>query len=65
MLSSIVINQFETEQIYQWTNFDNNNKRDIEKRLTALRKEIDIDAIGITTAKDVIPIMKKLQETGL
>ena len=57
--------EFETEQIYQWTNFDNNNKRDIEKRLTALRKEIDIDAIGITTAKDVFPIMKKLQETGL
>ena len=57
--------EFETEQIYQWTNFDGNTKKDIEKRIAALRKEINIDAIGKVTSLDVFPIMRRLQSEGL
>ena len=57
--------EFETEQVYQWTNFDTNTKKDIEKRIAALRKEIDIDAIGKVTSLDVFPIMRRLQAEGL
>jgi hypothetical protein len=57
--------EYETEQIYQWTNFDGNNKRDIVKRIDALRKEINIDDIGVITSKDVYPIMRRLQAEGL
>jgi hypothetical protein len=57
--------EYETEQIYQWTNFDSNTKKDITKRLEALREQIDIDAIGTVTSKMVFPIMRKLQEQGL
>jgi hypothetical protein len=56
---------FEAEQIYQWTNFDTNTKTEISNRLSALRKRIDIDAIGTITAKDVYPIMLELQESGI
>jgi hypothetical protein len=56
---------FEAEQIYQWTNFDTNTKTQISNRISELRKRIDIDAIGTTTAKDVYPIMLELQESGI
>ena len=57
--------EFETEQIYQWTNFDTNKKSDIRARIEALRKRIDIDSIGVVTSKDVYPIMLELKEQGL
>lgn len=57
--------EYETEQLYQWTNFDTNNKKDIAKRLEALREKVDIDAIGKVTSKDVYPIMLELKEKGL
>jgi hypothetical protein len=57
--------EYETEQLYQWTNFDANNKKDIAKRLAALREKVDIDAIGRVTSKDVFPVMLELKEKGL
>jgi hypothetical protein len=57
--------EYETEQIYQWTNFDSNTKKDITKRLEALREHIDIDAIGTVNSKMIFPIMRQLQEQGL
>lgn len=57
--------EYETEQLYQWTNFDTNNKKDIAKRLDALRQKVDIDAIGRVTSKDVYPVMIELKEKGL
>jgi len=57
--------EYETEQLYQWTNFDTNNKKDIAKRLNALREKVDIDAIGKVTSKDVFPVMLELKEKGL
>ena len=54
--------EFETEQIYQWTNVDTNNKTTVKSRLERLRSEINIDDIGVVTSKDVYPIMLKIQE---
>ena len=57
--------EFETEQLYQWTNFDTNNKKDIAKRLDALRQKVDIDNIGVVKSTDVYPVMLELKERGL
>ena len=35
--------EYETEQVYQWTNHDKNKKKVIKERLENLRKVIDID----------------------
>lgn len=52
--------EFETEQIYQKTNFDTNSKKDIADLLSKLRQEIDIDDIEHVTSKEVYPIMLKI-----
>lgn len=57
--------EYETEQIYQWTNFDTNTKTNIKKRLEVLREKIDIDDVKNVTSKDVYPIMLELQKEGL
>lgn len=54
--------EYETEQVYQWTNFDGNSRKDVENRLNALRQEINIDAIGSITSKDVYPVMCKIKD---
>jgi hypothetical protein len=56
---------FECEQIYQWTNFDTNNKGTIEKRLSGLRELIDIDNVEEVTAKMVYPYMLECKAKGL
>jgi hypothetical protein len=57
--------EFETEQIYQWTNFDAHSRKVVEKRLNALREKIDIDAVGGINSKDIYPHMVQLREQGL
>ena len=57
--------EFECEQIYQWTNFDTNNKKDIAKRLNGLRELVDIDNIVEVDAKMVYPYMLQLKAKGL
>jgi hypothetical protein len=57
--------EFETEQIYQWTNFDAHSRKVVEKRLNALREKIDIDAVGSIISKDIYPHMVQLREQGL
>lgn len=57
--------EFETEQIYQWTNFDAHSRKVVEKRLNALRENIDIDAVGSINSKDIYPHMVQLREQGL
>lgn len=57
--------EFETEQGYQFTNFDTNNKGDIIKRLDALRERIDIDDVVNVSSKEVYPIILELKEKGL
>jgi hypothetical protein len=57
--------EFETEQIYQWTNFDAHSRKVVEKRLNALREKVDIDAVGSINSKDIYPHMVQLREQGL
>lgn len=58
--------EYETEMVYQWTNFDTNKKSDIKKRLTALREHVNIDDIENVKSKDVFQVMLQLQkEEGL
>lgn len=53
--------EFETEQLYQYTNFDKNNRSTVKERLEALRSLIDIDDVRNVKSTDVYPMMLKLQ----
>lgn len=44
--------EFETEQVYQFTNFDKNTRKEVEKRLTFLRGCVNIDDMN-TSSKEV------------
>ena len=44
--------EFETEQMYQWTNFDKNSRKVVNHRLGQLRELIDIDNMN-TTSEEV------------
>ena len=44
--------EFETEQVYQFTNFDKNPRKEVEKRLTFLRERSIIDDMN-TSSKEV------------
>lgn len=48
--------EFETEQVYQFTNFDKNSRKDVAKLLEELRKHIDIDNMA-TSSKDVYRVL--------
>lgn len=48
--------EFETEQVYQFTNFDKNSRKDVASRLDLLREHINIDDMN-TSSKDVYAIM--------
>ncbi len=50
--------EFETEQVYQFTNFDKNSRKVVSERLTELRKHIDIDNMN-TNSKDVYAVMNE------
>ena len=50
--------EFETEQVYQATNFDGNSRTHVAQVLDKLRKEIDIDDVKNTSSKDVYRILK-------
>ena len=49
--------EFETEQVYQYTNFDKNSRKVVEQRLNELRKKIDIDNLS-TSSKDVYELIR-------
>lgn len=48
--------EFETEQVYQFTNFDKNSRKDVAKLLEQLRQHIDIDDMN-TSSKDVYRVL--------
>lgn len=56
--------EFETEQVYQFTNHDTNTRKVVAARLDALRQVIDIDNLH-TSSKDVYAEVLKLKEAGL
>lgn len=53
--------EYETEQIYQWTNHDKNSRKEVSARLGMLRQMIDIDDVENVTSKDIFPIMLRIQ----
>jgi hypothetical protein len=50
--------EFETEQVYQFTNFDKNTRKQVTERLEHLRKHINIDDMN-TNSKDVYAVMNE------
>jgi len=49
--------EFETEQVYQYTNFDKNSRKIVEQRLNDLRNKIDIDNLA-TSSKQVYELIR-------
>lgn len=41
--------EFETEQVYQFTNFDKNSRKVVQQRLTDLRSRINIDSMDVSS----------------
>ena len=56
--------EFETEQVYQWTNHDKNKKSVIKERLENLRKVIDIDDMETPSTAVYEHIKPKEETTG-
>ena len=54
--------EFETEQVYQYTNFDKNTRKVVKERLDELRNHVDIDNMK-TTSKEVYDVMKAITRT--
>jgi hypothetical protein len=53
--------EYNTEQVYQWTNFDKNSRKEVSKRLDMLRKVINIDDIENVNSNQVYEVMRSLQ----
>lgn len=51
--------EFETEQVYQYTNFDKNSRKVVKDRLDELRKFVAIDDLQ-TTSKEVYDVILEL-----
>jgi hypothetical protein len=51
--------EFETEQVYQFTSFDKNSRKEVDRKLSALRKVIDIDNME-TSSVDVYKFVKEM-----
>jgi Putative amidoligase enzyme len=51
---------YKTEQVYQYTNFDTNSRKEVKERLDNIRKHIDIDDIKNVTAAQVYEVIKTL-----
>ena len=43
--------EYETEQVYQATNFDKNSRKDVEKLLTEIRKSVKIDDMNTSSVE--------------
>ena len=56
---------YETEEVYQWTSFGYNTRKQITTRLDALRDRLDIDDVENTQAWQVYPFMLSLQSVGV
>lgn len=52
--------EFETEQVYQFTNFDKNTRKAVSERLAELRKSVDIDDVNNTSSKQVYAAMNDM-----
>lgn len=55
---------YHAEQVYQYTNFDKNNRSTVQERLTELRKVIDIDDLSLN-AQSVWEHLPKEEENSL
>lgn len=53
--------EFETEQVYQFTNFDKNSRKVVAERLTLIRDSVKIDDMN-TTSKEVYQRVLELSE---
>lgn len=53
--------EFETEQVYQFTNFDKNSRKVVAERLTLIRESVIIDDMN-TTSKEVYQRVLELSE---
>lgn len=54
--------EFETEQVYQATNFDKNNRGTVKSNLEALRSRIDIDDINTSSLETYKTLMELVDE---
>lgn len=52
--------EYETEQVYQYTNFEKNNRKQVKEKLDMLRKHINIDDMS-TSSKSVYKIIKEMK----
>lgn len=55
--------EFETEQVYQWTNVGKNPREIVLNRLSYLRQHLDIDNMS-TTSAEVYKLIKKFEGTS-
>lgn len=53
--------EFETEQVYQYTNFDKNSRKEVTERLANLRQHINIDSMDVSS-KAVYDVMMSLNK---
>ena len=52
--------EFETEQVYQYTNFDKNSRKVVAERLEALRQRVAIDDMA-TSSKEVYAVIQEFE----
>jgi hypothetical protein len=52
--------EFETEQVYQYTNFDKNSRKVVADRLTAIRQFVNIDDMA-TSSKEVYAVIQDIE----
>ena len=52
--------EFETEQVYQYTNFDKNSRKVVKDRLDALRQRVAIDDMA-TSSKEVYAVIQEFE----
>lgn len=57
--------EFETEQVYQYTNFDKNSRKVVAERLEELRKHINIDSMDVSSKAVYEVMMGMLKEESL
>ena len=54
--------EYETEQVYQATNFDKNSRKDIEKLLTKLRESVKIDDMATSSVEVHNKVLELIDE---
>lgn len=54
--------EYETEQVYQATNFDKNSRKDVEKLLTKLRENVKIDVMHTSSIEVHTKLLELIDE---